>query len=318
MRSNVTISRPSRRLAVEWREPVNGRPLAVRLRVGRRESFFAGSRGGSVRKRGIFGVDRLGDARAFTLLELLMVLTIIGILAAMTLPRVGNYNRANTVTAATRQMVDAVNLARSRAIANRSTVYMVFVPQYDTALQSGFPVVTTTPGWSNLLGHQFMSYALVSARTVGDQPGQSFPRYLTEWQTLPTGVYFWPPQFPSIPELNPVKITTTNTFNGTTNADLISQLAGAQFPYPAINAKTIANLPYIAFTPQGTLLAGKNQYIVLVRGSILYPEDVNGNYIGAAAPLLTETPPGNATNNPCMIKIDWLTARPTVVQNQFQ
>jgi hypothetical protein len=38
----------------------------------------------------------------------------------------------------------------------------------------------------------------------------------------------------------------------------------------------------------------------------------------AGAPSIVETPPGNQTNNPCMIKIDWATARGTIVQNQFQ
>jgi hypothetical protein len=46
-------------------------------------------------------------------------------------------------------------------------------------------------------------------------------------------------------------------------------------------------------------------------------EDANGNLV-VGPPNLTEVPPGNETNSPCMIKIDWLTARGTIVQNQFQ
>jgi hypothetical protein len=36
------------------------------------------------------------------------------------------------------------------------------------------------------------------------------------------------------------------------------------------------------------------------------------------APNLAEVPPGNDVNNPNLIQIDWMTARATLVQNQFQ
>jgi prepilin-type N-terminal cleavage/methylation domain-containing protein len=317
MRSTETFGPVPRRLAVEWLEPVPGTPVEVALNTGRREFFFAARRGGAWRRRGNPGIRRLGQAGAFTLLELLVVLGIIGFLAAMTLPHVGSFNRANTVSAAARQLLDDVARARSRALANRSVVYMVFVPPYWNEFQSVEQQSTQpiTPQFTNLLGHQYMSYALISARTVGDQPGQHFQHYLTEWQTLPSGVYFWPNlfEFPPVP----VNMYTTNTFNGLTNWDVVTPLPTNQFPFPSINAGTVMNLPYIAFSPQGTLVTPANEYIVLTRGSVIYPEGSNGVYL-ASAPILTETPPGNETINPCMIKIDWLTARGSIVQNQFQ
>jgi type II secretory pathway pseudopilin PulG len=248
----------------------------------------------------------------------MMVMTIIGFLAAMTLPHVSNYNRANAVASAGRQMLDAVNLARSRAMANRSIVYLVFVPQYGGMLASVEQGnAQLSPQLTNLLAHQYSSYALLSARTVGDQPGQHFPHYLTEWQTLPGGVFIWPAQF-NYPVQPSVNITTTNTFNGLTDTEPVTPFATNQFPFPSISAGTSMNLPYIGFTPQGTLLTEADQYIVLTRGSIFYPQDANGNNIATEPPNIVETPPGNETNNPIMVKIDWLTARPTLVQNQFQ
>jgi hypothetical protein len=78
----------------------------------------------------------------------------------------------------------------------------------------------------------------------------------------------------------------------------------------------VNKLPYIAFTPQGSLLTQSNQYIVLKRGSVFYSEDSNG--VPVAGPVsVVATPPGNETNNPNMIRIDWLTSRATLLQNKF-
>jgi prepilin-type N-terminal cleavage/methylation domain-containing protein len=317
MRSTATNAPASRRLAVEWLEQVDARPAVVELRKAGRALLAAGKSSGASRKRGAMGARRLGQqAGAFTLLELMVVVAIISFLAAATLPHVAGYNRANTVSVATRQLLDDVGRARSRALANRSTVYMVFVPAYWNIFQSVQQEASqVTPQFTNLLGHQYMSYALLSARTVGDQPGQHFQHYLTEWQTVPIGVYIWPGQFDT--QLPGVNIWTTNTFNGSRNWDVVYPFATNQFPFPSVNSGTWMNLPYIGFTPQGTLLTPTNQYIVITRGSIFYPQGSNGVYL-AAPPNVDEIPPGNETNNPCMIKIDWLTARGSIVQNQFQ
>ena len=64
----------------------------------------------------------------FTLIELLVVLAIIGILAAIGLPALRGMTRSHAIIAANRQFLDDLALARQTAIAQHTTVYMVFVP----------------------------------------------------------------------------------------------------------------------------------------------------------------------------------------------
>src|ERR1043166_1086048 len=65
---------------------------------------------------------------AFTLLELLIVLAILGLLATLSLPAIKHIRQSNTMVAAGRQLVDDLSLARARAVAERTTVHVVFVP----------------------------------------------------------------------------------------------------------------------------------------------------------------------------------------------
>src|SRR5262249_27415252 len=66
--------------------------------------------------------------RAFTLIELLTVLAIIGIIAAIFAPSVSHLLKGDNTLAATRQMLDDCARARQLAIGQRTTVYMVFIP----------------------------------------------------------------------------------------------------------------------------------------------------------------------------------------------
>ena len=66
--------------------------------------------------------------RAFTLVEMLAVIVILGILAALLVPSLKNFGHADAMTAATRQMLDDIGRTRQLAISQHTTVYMVFVP----------------------------------------------------------------------------------------------------------------------------------------------------------------------------------------------
>ena len=65
---------------------------------------------------------------------MLVVITIIGLLAAVALPNLPGMTHANSMTTATQQLLGDCALARQLAVSHRSTVYMVFAPPYSAAL----------------------------------------------------------------------------------------------------------------------------------------------------------------------------------------
>src|ERR1700739_94744 len=67
---------------------------------------------------------------AFTLLELLVVIVIIGLLATIGLPAIRGMTKSNAMVAADRQLLDDIAYARRLAIANHTSIYMVFVPPW--------------------------------------------------------------------------------------------------------------------------------------------------------------------------------------------
>lgn len=311
-----------RRMPVQWIDDAAcpWRPSFRQARFGRRPARLPLGR--VIRPRGHYG-----RTHGFTILELMVVLAIIGFIAALALPHVAGFNRANAVNAATRQLMDDIALARQKAMASRSTVYMVFVPpafytqnpQFISHQGMGNETLQFAQQTNGMLNRQYTSYALLALRSIGDQPGRHYPHYLTDWRTLPEGIYISPFMFASnLPPNNYTWVYTTNTLLGTYTTNVVYDFSWASVPFPSVEYGTNYWLPYIGFTPEGTLTSTyTNQYIMLTRGSVFYPETSNGVYL-AQAPLLSETPPGNSTNNPCLLQIDWLTSRGNIVMNQFK
>jgi len=246
---------------------------------------------------------------------MLVVITIIGFLAALALPHLPGMTRANSMSVALQQFMADCGLARQLALSHRTTVYMVFAPAYSS--WSGGAPTNELGSYNNLLAHQYGAYALVSLRTVGDQPGQANPQYLTEWKPLPEGVFIAPWKFAAGPGVN---VSATNTVSGTFSTFAVRPFpSDLPFPFPAVDALTPGGvpfkmvLPYIGFSPTGQLTTTNNsdEYIPMDRGRVLYP--AGG---GAVAAVAIEAPPGNSTNNCNLIHIDWLTARAKIERNQ--
>ena len=235
---------------------------------------------------------------AFTLIELLVVIAIIGLLMAVGIPAFKGFGKSNAIAAADRQLLDDLAFARQRAIADHTTVYLVFLPPANSTFAATFTGAQHSQ-ITNLLHQQYASYAFFVERSVGDQPGVATSRYLTSWKTLPEGIFIAVNKF------------FTNTYSsGVTNFEFRS------FPFPAVTNGDIP-MPYLAFNHLGQLSGGGrengSEVIPLARGSIFYDANLNADVL--------EIPPGNSATNSSMwhhVRIDGLTGRARVEQQEVQ
>ena len=284
--------------------------------------------------------------RAFTLIELLTVIAIIGILAALLSPVLKNFSKPDVTVAATRQLLDAVGRARQLAISDRTTVFMVFVHSNfwtDPLSTSGnqwalmdtpavTQLITRSTTVTQLYAAPLNGYLMVSLRDVGDQPGQSFPKDLVRVQTLPAGSFISPLKFydaPAYPFGSGGPVTPAYPTN---RADLpiYRFLRTNTIPFPTADLTTnsvfmgkftagtirYVTVPYIAFNYLGQLTTGDgtvlpyDENIPLEYGSLAIARNPLNKMAIQGPVSIIESPPGNATNSAYnVIHIDRITGR---------
>lgn len=255
---------------------------------------------------------------------MLVVIAIVGILAAVTLPTLKNFRGADSTLAATRQLLDDVGRARQLAISQRTTVYMVFCPSnfWTYAAFNNLPASEKGRA-TNLYDKQLTGYTFVTLRGVGDQPGQPVARYLSPWRTLPEGAFIPTFKFEPRTSVNtiydpPLPATPTDR-----QFDVRGFSVTNTIPFPSADAafytaaKPYVPLPYIAFNHLGQLESGVDEFIPLARGSAAHSRDANKNP-QPNPPELVEQPPGNSTNAFSLIHIDWLTGRARLERQEFK
>lgn len=250
--------------------------------------------------------------RAFSLVELLVVIALIGLLAAIGLPALKGFGSGNAMNAAVRQVLDDLALARLTALNSRTRVSVVFFPGMDPILLDEFR------GYSNAyqtLVNQFdgqlASYAIVTERTVGDQPGRRNPRYAQTWRRLPEGVIFAPWSFLPRP-------------SGSSVDERLHPFLYRRdhIPFPTDNVPVgLGNLvpPQIVFSPLGQIetdpvqeawRTSPDRILTLVPGSVLVARDPAGVPLSIDLPVLTRQE--NRAYEETRVLISGLTGRASV------
>lgn len=267
------------------------------------------------------------------MLELLAVIVIMGLLAALAVPALKTFGQAEAQAAGSRQLLDDLGRARQWAMSQRTTVYMLFVPP---AFWSDNSAPGNERAWNNLpstertkaarlFDKQLIGYNFVTVRSVGDQPGAQHPRYLSEWRVLPEGIFIPTWKFtyngPPVriadpaPPLPPQRYHVVSPFRWTTPEMGI--------PFPSVTGSKEFRLPFLAFNHSGQLVSEtgpggwQDAFIPLARGVVSASYGVGG-VPQAVIPAVSERPPGNSTNAFHLICVEWLTGRARVIRQEVQ
>jgi prepilin-type N-terminal cleavage/methylation domain-containing protein len=292
---------------------------------------------------------------AFTLVEMLTVIAIIGIIASLSVPVIKNFGQANVSVSASRQLLDDVGRARQLAMSQRTTVYMVFLPTNFWATpgnpnnpNSMWYSHLTAPQltvFSNLLDKQLSGYTYLAYGALGDQPGRHTWHYLAPWQSLPDNSFIPLWKFYNGGSLTPQPYSFSDPVNPNITFNINSFTYTNTFPFPtedstnSVYANSLPFLPYIAFNYLGQLsdysgnmlisanqgqdydldFAGGGVDIPLAQGSVIPGKDPTTRAPIMGAPGVNEMPPGNSTNiSYTVVHIDPLTGRATLEYHKMQ
>jgi prepilin-type N-terminal cleavage/methylation domain-containing protein len=284
--------------------------------------------------------------RAFTLLELMVVVAIIGLLAAVSVPAIKGMSQGKSLSSGHQQLTDDLNRARQEALRLRTTVYVVFAPTniwtslplLEQQLDSMIDARRVAPqrfrqqamrSFTNIALGAFHTYALLVEREVGAQPGRQFPRYLGPgWQQLPDGVVLSPRLFVAVNGSVPAQVNDRQNH-------VIHELPQRNFAFPVAEypSDTLPPIPmrFVAFGPDGRLavdemnrawrqngrtdlvLPALSELTVAVsQGSVFIARNAQGFIDPTVAPDLVETPRDNATNN--RVVVSSLTGRSRILK----
>jgi len=221
---------------------------------------------------------RFSRPQGFALIELLSVIGIILLLAALTMPAITSMGSANRLNSGTRLVSNLMTMARSEAINSRAPVQLRIVTDKWTA------------GAENYDAH-FRKMSLWKY----DRDANTYVQ-ASKWETLPVGVVIQPGPDPSATYTFPANDSPGMYF-------LTSQ------PDPSLQGITMNNATVNAasfeFSPNGSLQTGSTpvsrMYLLLVEGFI--PE-------GQTTPVNTRA----GQKNWAQVRVSPLTGRVSVVR----
>jgi prepilin-type N-terminal cleavage/methylation domain-containing protein len=283
-------------------------------------------------------------SRAFTLLELLVVVAIIGLIAGITAPAIKGMSQGKTLSSGHQQLTDDLNRARQEALRLRTTVYVVFAPtnvwqaraRLDQEVEAMIEQQRIAPQrfrdqarrtFENIALGAYHSYAILVEREIGAQPGRQHTRYLGPgWQQLPDGVILSP------------RLFFPGPFNvNDRRENVIHQLPLRDFRFPLAEfpGDTLPSIPmrFIAFGPDGRLAVDEMNRVwkdtinnrpelalpplseialAVGQGSVFIARDANGRIDPNTPPDLVETPRDNSVNN--RVIVSSLTGRSRILK----
>jgi hypothetical protein len=249
--------------------------------------------------------------------------------------------KPNPLAAASRQLLDDLSFARHKALADHTTVYVVFMPEernLDQVTLKWSPTAMNPIIQQRMLKAQYNGYALYERRQMGDQPGQRREHWLTNWRLLPKGTFIAPQKFGPITVQAPAQKYLSGYSLGVAPFDIKTFYYGTPTlgaddgpfltdPENPNHATSYSQMPFIAFDYRGSLASPWESW----RGPALTNNSadcvipltqgvVNTRTNIGFGPSVAENPPNGWTKIPGynLVVIDGPTGRARIERAQVQ